>query len=87
MGSEYNKKALKGFDLNIPKGCMFGLLGPNGAGKSTLINILCGLTIKTSGNVKIWGIDIDDDHRNAKNAIGIVPQEFVVDHFLTLWNC
>ena len=64
-GSDYNKKALKGFDLNIPKGCMFGLLGPNGAGKSTLINILSGLTIKTSGNVKIWGIDIDDDHRNA----------------------
>ena len=80
-GSDYNIKALKGFDLNIPKGCMFGLLGPNGAGKSTLINILSGLTIKTSGNVKIWGIDIDDDHRNAKNAIGIVPQEFVTDPF------
>ncbi|MDB2404953.1 ABC transporter ATP-binding protein [Alphaproteobacteria bacterium] len=80
-GSSYNKKALKGFDLNIPRGCIFGLLGPNGAGKSTLINILYGLTIKTSGTVKIWGIDIDDDHRNAKNAIGIVPQEFVIDPF------
>ncbi|MGB1360836.1 MAG: ABC transporter ATP-binding protein [Alphaproteobacteria bacterium] len=77
----YGKKALKGFDLDIPRGSIFGLLGPNGAGKSTLINILSGLVKKSSGKVNIWGIDIDDDHRNAKNAIGIVPQEVNIDPF------
>ena len=77
----YSKEALKGFDLDIPRGAIFGLLGPNGAGKSTIINILSGMTIKSSGKVKIWGIDIDKDHRNAKNAIGIVPQEVIIDPF------
>ena len=68
------KVALNNVSLNIPKGSVFGLLGPNGAGKSTIINILAGLVTKTSGNVKIWDIDIDKDMRNAKSAIGIVPQ-------------
>ena len=77
----YSKEALKGFDLDIPRGSVFGLLGPNGAGKSTIINILSGMTIKSSGTVKVWGIDIDKDGRNAKNAIGIVPQELVIDPF------
>ena len=56
-----NKKtnALKNFNLTIARGSIFGILGPNGAGKSTFINILAGLTTKTSGVVKIWDIDID----------------------------
>ena len=53
------KTALKGVDLAIPRGSIFGLLGPNGAGKSTFINILAGLCQKTSGEVKLWGVDID----------------------------
>lgn len=77
------KHALIDFSLDIPKGSIFGLLGPNGAGKSTLINIMAGLVRKTSGEVKIWDIDIDQDPRNAKSAIGIVPQEINSDPFFT----
>lgn len=76
-------KALKGIDLKIPRGSLFGLLGPNGAGKSTLINILAGLVIKTGGSAKIWGYDIDADERQARAAIGIVPQELTMDPFFT----
>lgn len=78
------KKALKGVDLDIPRGAFFGLLGPNGAGKSTLINILAGLVIKTEGTVEICGHNIDDDIRAAKLSIGVVPQELVLDTFFTV---
>ena len=77
------KRALKGIDLEIPRGSMFGLLGPNGAGKSTMINILAGLVNKTAGSATIWGFDITDHPRNAKASIGIVPQELVFDAFFT----
>ena len=77
------KEALKGIDLDIPRGAMFGLLGPNGAGKSTLINILAGVVKKTSGEVSIWGRDIDTQPRDARAALGVVPQEIVADVFFT----
>ena len=77
------KEALKGIDLQIPRGSIFGLLGPNGAGKSTFINILAGLVKKTAGEVRIWGMDIDHDARNARAAIGVVPQEIAADVFFT----
>ena len=76
-------EALKGINLNIPKKSIFGLLGSNGAGKSTLINIIAGLVIKTEGNVKVWGNDIDINERNAKLSIGVVPQELILDPFFT----
>ena len=76
-------QALKGINLNIPKKSIFGLLGSNGAGKSTLINIIAGLVIKTEGNVKVWGNDIDINERNAKLSIGVVPQELILDPFFT----
>jgi ABC-2 type transport system ATP-binding protein len=86
----YNRKrdgrglvALDGVDLAIPRGSIFGLLGPNGAGKSTLINILAGLVIKTAGAVRIWDIDIDEEPRQSRAAIGIVPQEITLDFFFT----
>jgi ABC-2 type transport system ATP-binding protein len=82
-GKSPEKQALKGLDLSIPKGSIFGLLGPNGAGKSTFINILAGLVVKTAGTVRIWDTDIDVDHRAAKAAIGIVPQEITFDAFFT----
>ena len=82
-GTSPPKEALKGVSFDVPTGGVFGLLGPNGAGKSTLINIMAGLVNKTSGSVKIWGHDIDRDHRNAKLNIGIVPQEIVFDPFFT----
>lgn len=77
------KETLMGIDLTIERGALFGLLGPNGAGKSTLINILAGLVIKTGGTARIWGFDIDKSPRNARSAIGVVPQELAVDPFFT----
>ena len=77
------KRALDGVSFDVPRGEIFGLLGPNGAGKSTLINILAGLVNKTGGHASIWGFDIDDQPRNAKASIGIVPQEIMFDPFFT----
>lgn len=77
------KEALKGIDLDIPRGAIFGLLGPNGAGKSTFINILAGLVIKSGGSANIWGFDIDANPRQARASIGIVPQELSIDPFFT----
>jgi ABC-2 type transport system ATP-binding protein len=77
------KEALKGIDLAIPRGSLFGLLGPNGAGKSTLINILAGLVNKTGGEARIWGRDIDREARASRAAIGVVPQELNIDPFFT----
>jgi ABC-2 type transport system ATP-binding protein len=76
-------RALKGIDLAVPRGSIFGLLGPNGAGKSTFINILSGMTRKTAGTVSIWGRDIDQRPRDARAAIGVVPQEIAADVFFT----
>lgn len=77
------RPALSGIDLTIPAGSVFGLLGPNGAGKSTLINILAGLVNKTAGSVKIWGFDQDSNPRQARAAIGVMPQELNLDPFFT----
>jgi ABC-2 type transport system ATP-binding protein len=82
-GNQPPKEALKGVDLTIPAGSIFGLLGPNGAGKSTLINILAGLVIKTSGRVRIWGFDQDVNPRQSRAAIGVMPQELNMDPFFT----
>ena len=77
------KHALKGIDLAIRRGSIFGLLGPNGAGKSTTINILAGLVRKSAGSARVWGFDIDEQPRNAKACIGIVPQEVYFDAFFS----
>ena len=77
------KQALKGVDLKVRRGSIFGLLGPNGAGKSTFINIFAGLVKKSSGTARTWGIDIDQDSRAARAAIGVVPQEINMDVFFT----
>ncbi len=77
------KEALKGVDLTIPAGSIFGLLGPNGAGKSTLINILAGLVLKSSGKVSIWGFDQDVNPRQSRASIGVMPQELNLDPFFS----
>ena len=77
------KIALTGIDLDIPRGSIFGLLGPNGAGKSTLINILAGLVKKSAGTVNIWGFDQDENPRQSRAAIGVMPQELNLDPFFT----
>ncbi|HIC28605.1 MAG TPA: ABC transporter ATP-binding protein, partial [Rhodospirillales bacterium] len=76
-------EALKDVSLHVPRGSFFGLLGPNGAGKSTLINILAGLVIKTSGEARVWGHDIEREMRNARLSIGVVPQELNIDPYFT----
>ncbi len=83
VGNQPAKLALKGVDLEVPQGSIFGLLGPNGAGKSTFINILAGLVVKTGGEAAIWGFDIDKNPRQARASIGIVPQELSIDPFFT----
>ncbi|MGH6953636.1 MAG: ABC transporter ATP-binding protein [Alphaproteobacteria bacterium] len=82
-GRRGTREALAGIDLDVPQGSLFGLLGPNGAGKSTLINILAGLTLKTAGSARVWGIDIDRDPRGVRATIGVVPQELNIDPFFT----
>ncbi|AKS47274.1 ABC-2 type transport system ATP-binding protein [Octadecabacter temperatus] len=77
------KEALTGVDLTVPRGSIFGLLGPNGAGKSTIINILAGLVTKSTGSVRIWGFDQDENPRQSRAAIGIMPQEPNLDPFFT----
>ncbi|MBR7888524.1 ABC transporter ATP-binding protein [Marinomonas sp. A79] len=79
-------EALKGVDLTVEKGDFFALLGPNGAGKSTTIGILCSLVNKTSGQVSIFGKDIDQDFAKAKRHLGVVPQEFNFNVFETVFN-
>ncbi|MCD4779470.1 MAG: ABC transporter ATP-binding protein [Candidatus Omnitrophica bacterium] len=74
-------QALKNIDLEIREGDFFALLGANGAGKTTIINILTGLVIKSSGNIKIFDMDIDHNHQAAKRLMGVVPQEFNVNVF------
>ncbi|MFC0201066.1 ABC transporter ATP-binding protein [Paracoccus rhizosphaerae] len=83
QGNAPAKEALKGVDLTIRSGSIFGLLGPNGAGKSTLINILAGLVNKTSGQVTIWGFDQDRNPRQSRAAIGVMPQELNMDPFFS----
>ncbi len=82
-GADAGTPALDAIDLEIPQGSLFGLLGPNGAGKSTLINILAGLVVKSVGRAEIWGFDIDRTPRQARAAIGVVPQELNIDPFFT----
>ena len=81
----YNKniQALKNLNLEVNEGEIFGLLGPNGAGKSTFINILSGITTKTSGDVNVWGFNLDKNPRQVRASLGIVPQEINVDPFFT----
>ena len=79
-------QAINNLNLEVKEGEIFGLLGPNGAGKSTFINILAGTTIKTSGEVNVWGFNLDKNPRQLRASIGIVPQEVNVDPFFTPKN-
>ena len=76
-------KALSNLNLEVKVGEIFGLLGPNGAGKTTFLNILAGTVIKNSGNVNVWGYDLDKNPRQVRSSIGIVPQEVNLDAFFS----
>ncbi|HMA31014.1 MAG TPA: ABC transporter ATP-binding protein [Casimicrobiaceae bacterium] len=77
-------QALSGIDLRVARGEFFGLLGPNGAGKTTLISILAGLTRADRGVARILGHDVVADYRQARRALGVVPQELVFDPFFSV---
>jgi len=85
----YSKKkgkhihAINNLNLDVQEGEIFGLLGPNGAGKTTFINILAGTVIKTSGEVNVWGFNLDQNPRQVRASIGIVPQEVNLDPFFS----
>jgi ABC-2 type transport system ATP-binding protein len=76
-------RAVDGLTLRIPEGAFFGLLGPNGAGKSTTIRVLTGLSRRTSGHVRVRGMDVNERFREVRRLIGLAPQEFDFDQFLT----
>ena len=76
-------KALNDLNLEVKVGEIFGLLGPNGAGKTTFLNILAGTVIKNSGIVNVWGYDLDENPRQVRSSIGIVPQEINLDAFFS----
>jgi len=76
--------ALQGVSLTVPEGSFFGLLGPNGAGKTTFINILVGLVRASGGSARVFGHDVEDDYRQARDRIGVAPQEFNVDRFFPI---
>ncbi|EAE9319418.1 ABC transporter ATP-binding protein [Listeria monocytogenes] len=77
-------EALRGVDLTVEEGDFYALLGPNGAGKSTTIGIITSLVNKTSGQVSVFGYDLDTDIVRAKQQIGLVPQEFNFNPFETV---
>ncbi|MBS3169750.1 ABC transporter ATP-binding protein [Candidatus Woesearchaeota archaeon] len=81
-----NIRALDNITLEIKKGEFFGLLGQNGAGKTTIIGILTGLINRTSGEVKLFGKDVERDYVEARRLIGLVPQEFNFDIFEKVYN-
>ena len=78
-----SKQALKKVNLDFNSQNINGLLGPNGAGKTTFINILAGTVIKTSGEVNVWGFDLDKNPRQLRASLGIVPQEVNLDPFFS----
>jgi|TARA_B100001245_G_scaffold131032_1_gene96994 ABC-2 type transport system ATP-binding protein len=84
--SKNKVKALNNLNLEVKEGEIFGLLGPNGAGKTTFLNILGGTVIKSSGSVNVWGHDLDNNPRQVRASIGIVPQEVNLDAFFSPKN-
>ena len=76
-------KALSNLSFEVQQGEVFGLLGPNGAGKTTFLSILGGTVTKTSGSVNVWGFNLDQNPRQVKASIGIVPQEVNLDAFFS----
>ena len=81
--SKKHNKALNELSFEVRQGEVFGLLGPNGAGKTTFLSILGGTVVKTSGKVNVWGFDLDNNPRQVRASVGIVPQEVNLDAFFS----
>jgi ABC-2 type transport system ATP-binding protein len=78
--------ALSNTSLNVKEGEILALLGPNGAGKTTLISTICGISVPTSGQIKVGGFDIQSQYREARKVIGLVPQEITLEPFEKVIN-
>jgi len=78
--------ALSNTSLNVKEGEILALLGPNGAGKTTLISTICGISVPTSGHIKVGGFDIQSQYREARKLIGLVPQEITLEPFEKVIN-
>ena len=81
--SKKENKALNNLTFEVKEGEVFGLLGPNGAGKTTFLSILGGTVIKSSGDVNVWGFNLDKNPRQVRASLGIVPQEVNLDAFFS----
>ncbi len=81
--SKKQNKALNELNFQVKEGEVFGLLGPNGAGKTTFLSILGGTVVKTSGKINVWGFDLDQNPRQVRASVGIVPQEVNLDAFFS----
>ena len=81
--SKKENKALNNLTFEVKEGEVFGLLGPNGAGKTTFLSILGGTVTKSSGDVNVWGFDLDKNPRQVRASLGIVPQEVNLDAFFS----
>lgn len=79
-------KAVDHLSLTVQRGEVFGLLGPNGSGKTTTINMISGLSVPTSGQVKVLGYDVRHDARRVRQILGAVPQETALYEELTAWT-
>ena len=77
-------RALENINLSVKKGDIFAFLGPNGAGKSTVIGIISSLVTITAGNVSVFGKNIQTNPEFAKKNIGLVPQEFNLNQFISI---
>jgi ABC-2 type transport system ATP-binding protein len=88
LSKTYNNgfKALDDISLEVRKGEIFALLGPNGAGKTTLIGAVCGIVKLSAGKVEVFGHDNVEKYRQAREFIGLVPQELTTDAFESVWN-
>jgi len=79
-------KAIDHLSLTVQQGEIFGLLGPNGSGKTTTINMISGLSMPTSGEVKVMGQDVRHNARQIRQILGSVPQETALYEELSAWT-
>jgi ABC-2 type transport system ATP-binding protein len=78
-------QAVDHLSLTVRRGEIFGLLGPNGSGKTTTINMISGLSVPTSGEVRVMGYDVRHQSRQVRQILGSVPQETALYEELTAW--
>jgi lipooligosaccharide transport system ATP-binding protein len=75
--------AVDGLDLEVPHGVCLGLLGPNGAGKSTTMRMLTAQALATEGTIRVLGYELPRQSKQARMAMGVVPQQDNLDEELT----